>query len=182
MKSLLLPFAFTSVLLNASPLTEEKAVTKGNELSGVLLQKLGGELKHQMQTSGVIGALNFCSQHALTLTDQIAKESNTPIKRVSLKYRNPVNKASIQETELLKEWDNLIKNNQPLPSHKVVNVSGNTTMYYKPIVINNEACLKCHGKIDGELAKAIKAVYPEDKATDYKMGDIRGMIAIEITP
>jgi hypothetical protein len=30
------------------------------------------------------------------------------------------------------------------------------------------------------LAKAIKAAYPEDKATGYKMGDLRGMIAIEM--
>ncbi|MBV5321708.1 MAG: DUF3365 domain-containing protein, partial [Sulfuricurvum sp.] len=56
----------------------------------------------------------------------------------------------------------------------------NTIMFYKPIVINNEACLKCHGNVEGDLAKAITAAYPEDKATGYKMGDLRGMIAIEI--
>lgn len=177
----ILSFALSSVLLHASPAPEEQAIAKGNQLSGTLLQKLGGELKHQMQTSGAIGALNFCAQHALTLTDQVAKESNTPIKRVSLQNRNPINKANPQETALLKEWEALIQKGQTLPSHKLLNLSDNTMMYYKPILINNEACLKCHGNVEGELAKAIKAAYPEDRATGYKMGDLRGMIAIELT-
>lgn len=177
----ILSFALSSVLLHASPSSEEQAIAKGNQISGTLLQKLGGELKHQIQTSGAIGALNFCAQNALTLTDQVAKESNAPIKRVSLRNRNPINKANPQEAALLKDWEALTQNGQPLPPHKLFNISENTIMYYKPILINNEACLKCHGNIEGELAKEIKAVYPEDRATGYKMGDLRGMIAIEIT-
>jgi hypothetical protein len=40
--------------------------------------------------------------------------------------------------------------------------------------------LKCHGNIEGELAKAVRSAYPDDKAIGYKMGDLRGMIAIAI--
>lgn len=175
-----IPLTLASTLLIASPSVEEQVTLKGNQISNALLQKLGGELKSQMQASGAIGALHFCSQSALTLTDQIAKESKTSIKRVSTNYRNPVNKANAEETALLNTWNDLVKNGQPLPSHKLVNGSSNTIMFYKPIVINNEACLKCHGNVEGDLAKAITAAYPEDKATGYKMGDLRGMIAIEI--
>lgn len=174
----LISLTLASSLLLAS--TEDKSIQKGNEVSSALLQKLGGELKAQMQTSGALGALNFCSQNALTLTEQVAKESKTSIKRVSINHRNPVNKANTEETALLLEWEKLAKNSQPLPAHKVVAVSENIAMFYKPIVISNEACLKCHGNVEGELAKAIKTAYPEDRATGYKMGDLRGMIAIEI--
>jgi len=175
-----IPLTLASALLAASPSTEDRAIAKGNEVSTVLLQKLGGELKAQMQTGGPMGALHFCSQNALSLTEQIAKESKTTIRRVSTLNRNPVNKASKQETALLKEWEGLVKNGQPLPAQALVNLSDSTIMYYKPILINNEACLKCHGNVEGDLAKAIKAAYPEDKATGYKMGDLRGMIAVEI--
>jgi hypothetical protein len=176
----IIPLTLASTLLIASPSSEEQIALKGNQISSALLQKLGGELKNQMQTTGAMGALNFCSQNALTLTEQVAKESKTSIKRISINYRNPVNKANTEETTLLQEWEKLVKNDQPLPSHKVVNASENTVMFYKPIVINNEACLKCHGNVEGDLAKAIKAAYPEDKAIGYKMGDLRGMIAIEM--
>ena len=175
-----IPLTLASTLLIASPSAEEQATLKGNQISSLLLQKLGGELKSQMQTGGPMGALHFCSQNALTLTEQIAKESKTSIKRISINNRNPVNKANKVETALLNEWDNLVKNGQPLPEQKLVNVSERTIMYYKPIVINNEACLKCHGNIEGELAKAVKATYPDDKAIGYKMGDLRGMIAVTI--
>lgn len=176
----LLSLFLASALLAASPLSEDQMVTKGSETSALLLQKLGGELKSQMQTNGAMGALRFCSQNALTLTEQIAKESKTSIKRISINNRNPVNKADKDETDLLNEWDKLVKNGQPLPAQKLVKVSDSTVTYYKPIVINNETCLKCHGNVEGELAKAIHATYPEDKATGYKMGDLRGMIAITI--
>jgi cytochrome c len=173
----LLSLSLASSLLLAS--TEEKATQKGGEVSSALLQKLGSELKLQMETSGAMGALHFCSQNALTLTENVAKESKTSIKRLSTLNRNPVNKPSIEESSLMNEWENLIKNGKPLPTHKLVTTKS-TIVYYKPILINNEACLKCHGKVEGELAKAIKATYPEDKATGYKMGDLRGMIAVTI--
>ncbi len=175
-----IPFTLASAILSAAPLSDDQMIAKGDAVSSALVQKLGGELKTQMQTSGAIAALHFCSANALMLTDQIAKESKTSIRRVSLNSRNPYNTPTKEEAALLNEWAALVKNAQPLPSNKLVNVSDNTTMYYKPIVINNEACLKCHGNVDGELAKAIKAAYPEDKAIGYKMGDLRGMIAVTI--
>lgn len=173
-------FSLTSALLLASPMSDDQIVEKGDQVSSMLVQRLGGELKAQMQNNGAIGALHFCSQNALSLTEQVAKETHTSLKRVSTNERNPLNKATADEAALLKKWSDLLKNNQPLPPSAIVNLSPNTAVYYKPIVINNEACLKCHGNVEGELAKAIKAAYPEDKATGYKMGDLRGMIAVTI--
>lgn len=172
--------SLSCALLLAAPSNDDQIIAKGDQVSSMLVQKLGGELKAQMQTNGAIGALHFCSQNALNLTEQVAKETKTSLKRVSIHERNPVNKASTDETALMKRWEELLKNGQPLPPNVIVNLSPTTAAYYKPITINNEACLKCHGNVEGELAKAIKAAYPEDKATGYKMGDLRGMIAIEM--
>lgn len=174
-----IPLTLVSTLLLASPSAEDQIIAKGDQVSSALLQKLGGELKAQMQTSGPMGALHFCSQNALSLTEHIAKESNTSIKRVSINNRNPVNQASPREVTLLNEWEKLVKSSQPLPPYTLIKEKSKTT-YYIPLVINNEACLKCHGNVEGDLAKAIKATYPEDKATGYKMGDLRGMIAVSI--
>lgn len=178
---LLLPLTLASSILLAAPSAEELALKKGDDVSSALIQKLGGELKAQMQSGGAVSALRFCSLNALPLTDQVAKETKTSIKRVSLNSRNPYNAPTKEEAAILNEWDSLVKNSQPLPANKLVKGANGSFMYYKPIVINNEACLKCHGNVEGELAKAIKASYPEDKAIGYKMGDLRGMIAVEIS-
>lgn len=177
----ILPLTLVSSLVFAASSAKEEAIAKGHEASSALVQKLGGELKTQMQTNGPLGALNFCSQNAIHITDQVAKETKTSIKRISLKNRNPLNGPNNQESALLKQWETLVNNTQPLPQYELTNISDTTTVYYKPIVINNEACLQCHGNVEGDLAKAIKTLYPEDKATGYKMGDLRGMIAVEMT-
>ncbi|ADR34249.1 cytochrome c family protein [Sulfuricurvum kujiense DSM 16994] len=177
---IVIPLTLASSLLLASSSADEQAIAKGNQASALLVQKLGGELKIQMQSNSALGALNFCSQNALTLTEQVAKETKTSMKRLSLKNRNPLNAPTPQEAALLNRWETLAKNGEPLPPHELVNVSDTAAVYYKPILINNEACLKCHGNVEGELAKAIRAAYPDDKATGYKMGDLRGMIAVEM--
>jgi hypothetical protein len=168
----LLALAFATSCLLAS---EDSLITKGNDVSATLLQKLGGELKSHMQSEGAISALQFCSLNALTLTESIGHDSNTTLKRVSIKNRNPINAADSSEKIVLDKWDAMLKNNQPLPVYEI-----EQKRYYKPILINNEACLKCHGNVEGDLAKAIHATYPEDKATGYKMGDLRGMIVVEV--
>lgn len=171
---------FISSLLMAEPLTQEQVAQKGTEVSTTLVQKLGSELKAQMVSGGPIAALHFCSQNALNLTEQIGKETGTSIKRVSLQHRNPVNAATSEEKTLLSQWQAMLKNGETLPPYKLTKLSNGHTAYYKPILINNETCLKCHGEVAGDspLDKAIKETYPEDQATGYKMGDLRGMISV----
>lgn len=178
----LISLALASTLLLAEPLTQEEAVQKGNNVSAALVQKLGGELKVQMQAGGPLGALHFCSQNALVITDQVAQESGTAIKRVSLQNRNPVNAASAEEQVVLNEWSKVQRTRQPLPAYAIKPLTEGGYTYYKPITINNETCLKCHGDIaaDSSLGKAIKSIYADDKATGYGLGDLRGMIVITL--
>jgi len=174
----LVSLVFSSTLLLAAPLSEEQAIQKGGAVAAALVQKLGGELKNQIQTSGAMGALHFCSQNALVLTDQVGKEFGTQVKRISFKNRNPINSASVEEKAILNDWEKLQNSGKPLPSY-AIKANGQYT-YYKPILLNNDACLKCHGDIavDSPLSKEIRTMYPEDKAVGYKMGDIRGMIVV----
>jgi len=178
----LVPLVFVSSMLAAAPVSEEQMITKGAAASAALLQKLGGEVKTNMQSHGPVKTLEFCSLNALSMTDQVALETGTRIKRLTLKERNPVNAAAGEDEKLLEKWEQMVKNGQTLPAYELTKTANGTMAYYKPLLINNEACLKCHGDIaaDSPLAKALKATYPEDKATGYKMGDLRGMIKVEI--
>lgn len=60
----------------------------------------------------------------------------------------------------------------------------NTVYYYKAISIGMPTCLKCHGdksvEIDPLALKLIAQKYPEDKATGYKIGELRGMWKIKM--
>ena len=183
MKRNLLLLTLLSTLLTAAPSNQdEQAIAKGNEISSALLQKLGGEVKAKMQAGGPLAAVHFCSQNALVLTDELAKQTHTGIKRVSLKNRNPVNAADTEEQEILRKWEKMTATGESLPPYEFKRTTDNKSIFYKPIVLNNEACLKCHGELaaGSDVAATIRSLYPDDKATGYKMGDLRGMIVITL--
>lgn len=179
--TLLLSSVMLSVSLNAQETSKEQTVQIGEKVSAALVQKLGGELKAQMAKNGPVAALGFCSSQAMTLTKEVSDTTHYSVKRVTLHERNPQNRANAQESRILSAWQNKLKEAQPLPAYEI-DSDGTIDHFYKPIFINNEACLKCHGAVDqgSEIGKAIQAAYPTDKATGYKMGDLRGMIAVDI--
>ena len=51
-------------------------------------------------------------------------------------------------------------------------------IFYSPIVIQNPMCLLCHGEpgntMESETFEFIRSRYPEDMATGYQLGDLRG--------
>ena len=51
--------------------------------------------------------------------------------------------------------------------------------YVKAIPTGN-LCVACHGSnIQPDLLAAIKALYPSDKATGFKVGDLRGAFVVK---
>jgi len=140
-------------------------------------------MKKNMKAGGPMKALDFCSQEAYNLTEKVNKQlpKGVHVKRISMKFRNPANQAAADETVILEALQKLKSANVILPKQIVQKVDGNTYKYYKPLVINKKVCLKCHGDItDVELRRAIEERYPIDKATHYKMGDLRGAIVVTI--
>lgn len=179
--SLLLSSFMITLCLNAQNDPTQESAKIGETVSTALIQKLSGELKAQMSQNGILAALGFCNARAQTLTKEISNTTHYKVKRVTLLDRNPQNLASTEESAILNTWQKKLNENQALPSYEI-HSKGNMDHYYRPLVINNEACLKCHGTVDSqsELGKAIKTAYPNDHATGYKMGDLRGMIVVDI--
>lgn len=175
------------LLADSAPTQEselEQVVKTGNASSQLLLKTLGGKLQEHMEKDGVMNAFEFCSNEAYSLTQEVNKglEKGVSIKRISTKYRSPANEPKVDEMSVLNEFADL-KAKDALPAYIVKQIDEKTFKYYKPLVIEKEACLKCHGKIGEatDLKKAIEARYPLDKAVDYKMGDLRGAVVVTIT-
>ncbi|HIQ50930.1 MAG TPA: methyl-accepting chemotaxis protein, partial [Nautiliaceae bacterium] len=102
------------------------------------------------------------------------------IKQTSLKYRNPLNKPNENEKRILK----LIEEKKLNEYHEIgKNEKGETVIRYaKPLIIT-KACLKCHGKPLKEVPKHLYDALVKDYgpvAFNYKIGDIRGMVSVEV--
>ncbi|MDX1426157.1 MAG: DUF3365 domain-containing protein, partial [Kiloniellales bacterium] len=58
---------------------------------------------------------------------------------------------------------------------------GRTYRYMKAIPVG-EVCLTCHGAdIDPALMAEIEAFYPEDQATGFALGELRGAFTVSKT-
>ena len=149
-------------------------------LAGGLIQRLTGAL----QEGGAAHAVSFCSQEALSLTAAIEQglADGIQLKRTSLKYRNPANAPDKLETAAIAYFEDALANRHELPPHYVQRASRGEFRYYQPLVVN-DLCLQCHGTaetIAPEVHQAIETLYPNDLATGYDVGELRGVIRVTV--
>ncbi|HKK20421.1 MAG TPA: DUF3365 domain-containing protein [candidate division Zixibacteria bacterium] len=193
----ILGIACTAALLiacSANNKTESKAPKKSassadeallrdasNRLIGDFSRNLKGALMSAMAKGGAANAISVCSSEA----PQIAKAASGQywsIKRVSDRYRNPDNEADSHQLAIMDKFRDTIPDHLSDYSEWSGTDSARIFSYYKPIYIA-PLCLNCHGgtdKIAPEAIAAIDAKYPEDHATEYKVGDLRGLFVVTV--
>lgn len=149
----------------------------GDSIAALAQRVLLSNVSSAMQNGGPANAVDFCHIHASDITDSLSNSMNVTIERISFKNRNPKNAPVTSEDSLaLNYFASALEQNLNLKD--TIFTSALQTLYYKPIAIALPACLKCHGKtgqdIDAKTAAILQSKYPEDKAKEYKMGDLRG--------
>jgi hypothetical protein len=98
------------------------------------------------------------------------------LRQVSSKYRNPKNKPDKFEEKALAEFEK----DRNLSEYKGVdNINDQKVLRYLIPLHIEEACLKCHSAKE-TIPEIIQEDYPEDRATDYVFGDLRGAISVAV--
>lgn len=98
------------------------------------------------------------------------------LRQISSKYRNPENKPDKFEQIALTEFEK----DKNLSEYKGVDkIDGKKVLRYLIPLYIEEACLKCHSAKE-TVPEFIQEDYPEDKATDYVFGDLRGAISVAV--
>lgn len=163
-KSIILLFLPTLVFADF----KQEAQLQAEQLKKSLMENL----MQKIQSDGVTGAVAFCHENALPLTEQ-AKLKKLAMGRTSNKFRNEKNKPEDWiKPYLLKAQGTTAK--KPYEAQVVKLPSGKeaylTSLYVAP------QCLQCHGKITGAIEEKISSLYPNDFAKNYKVGEFRGFI------
>jgi len=158
-------------------------IKRGSKIAKLTASSLQKALKNAIKEDGLEYAIEICNIDALNITDSISESESVQIKRLAKKYRNPVNETDSAESELFKSYILEWLGGRLLNPKIIPNKNGNP-VYYNPIYVD-KLCLNCHGEIgtniDSKLAKLINELYPEDKATNFKQGQLRGMWSITFT-
>lgn len=105
---------------------------------------------------------------------EIYETEGLKIRWAATRTRNQASEANPVEMKALYEFD---RNRNMRSKWVKMEIDGvKYTVYMKPIFIE-ESCLACHGKKEN-IPKIIVDNYPDDKAYNYKVGDLRGVIEV----
>ena len=171
-----LMFAGTGCKQNQS---DHEIIEKGAAISGKLLKALMAELNAEIQKNGVPAAIDYCSLHAIPITDSISRAEQVEISRVSHRFRNPSNAANKREIEMIEKYISQQREGEELLP-QVVTEKGQK-IYYGPILLAAPLCLSCHGpynEIDADVKNVLNEKYPDDQAVDFNLNEVRGMFKI----
>lgn len=143
--------------------------------------ELGKNLLNAISSKGAAYAVSFCSEKALALTEEMSKQYNVRLKRVSDRPRNQSNLANDEELTVIKNFKTQLEKKEKLtPAFRETETE---FIGYFPIE-TNQMCMQCHGKKDTDIHSSvyenILKNYPEDKAVGYSENQIRGIWTVMI--
>lgn len=116
---------------------------------------------------------NVCGAVGKRVKEIMATEG-FKIRHATLKNRNPMNAAKpdeISDLEMFATQKNL------WDKWDTVEIEKKKYPRYQRAIFVEEACLACHGPRDKRPAFIVEK-YPDDKAYDYNVGDLRGIISV----
>jgi hypothetical protein len=155
---------------------------KGRAIVKETFSVLNETLTEKIQNEGVESAIKFCNVQAYPITNEKAEKHKVEIKRLAIKNRNQDNKADNEAKALMVYYENLKNMNRDLSKLDTTILQPNGKIrFLKPIVLQGQ-CVVCHGKVGEQITdntyKLITALYPEDRATNFQAGDLRGIWSI----
>jgi hypothetical protein len=170
--------AATAAHAQAGP--HEARVNASREAVKALGGALQSDLKAAIEAGGPVNAIAVCNARAPAIASDVSRKLELKVGRTSQKLRNPGNAPDAWEKAVLEDFakgKQAGENPATLERYEVV---GKEFRYMKAIAIPADApCLRCHGEnIDAQVQAKLNALYPADRATGYKTGDLRGAFTV----
>jgi len=167
---------------------EQKQAMKreAQQVAKELVSTLGAALKQALSESGPEAAISVCRDTAPMIANSLSRRTGWKVGRVSLKVRNPlIGQPDAWEQKILQRFD-----------YEAVGGASAAKLYAAEIVTEPQAeyfrymkalpvkplCLTCHGTertIPESVQTRLAEEYPNDAATGYAAGQIRGAVSIK---
>jgi hypothetical protein len=151
-----------------------------------LLTQLGATLKQEMSTNGPVAAVGVCKQAAPAIAADVSQKTGMQVGRVGTRVRDTaLGTPDAWEQAALTDFAARLAKGEPaekMEFTQVVTESTGKYLRYAKAITLQPMCLTCHGPLanipDGVKAR-LAIDYPNDKATGYNVGDLRGAVVVK---
>jgi len=157
----------------------EKLAAEAGGIVKKFVGKMQPKLKAAIQSGGPVNAIKTCSIEAPGIALDFSNKTDWQVNRVSLKNRN--NKTGMPdawEKKVLLQFDLRQQKGESVQKMVFAEIVDNQFRYMKAQGVK-PVCLGCHGeKLLPEVQATLQQHYPEDKATGYSLGQVRGAFSL----
>ncbi|MFO7563455.1 MAG: DUF3365 domain-containing protein [Enhygromyxa sp.] len=161
------------------------AIPRARAMTKSFASELQSTLLAAIEAGGPAHAISVCKHDAPKIAAAQASEGWI-LSRTASRVRNPENAPTAWQRTVLETWQAQIdegKVEDPASLEWVEMIegaSGPELRYMRSIVLGG-VCLACHGpveQISEEVKAALAEQYPEDQATGFRVGELRGAFVV----
>lgn len=177
-------------VLNANaqpgPGRNELAMQETRDIAAAMLKELSQTLQAAMVDGGAVNAIGVCKTKAPEIAMSLSMKHQVQVSRVGTRARNPdMGVPNEWQTKALAKFESRIAaGDKPYDIEYVEVIKTGAydleLRYAKPIVLQ-PMCTACHGspeQISPEVKGKLAKLYPNDKAVNYKPGELRGAVIV----
>lgn len=168
--------SLAACLFCAPAVADDATLEESRTLARSLGQQLVTELTAALEQGGAANAIDVCRLRAPAIAESLSLESGATVGRVSRRNRNPGNEPVDWQVSVLEQFEDEIAAGTPQPEY-FAEEEGEAR--YMLAIRAQPMCLLCHGSNLGEdVRAALEQHYPDDTATGYDVGDLRGAFSV----
>jgi hypothetical protein len=143
---------------------------------------LKSELTAAMQAGGPLQAIAVCNSKAPAIARDVSLQQGMQVSRVSERSRNPGNAPTEWQAAVLQEFQARLEAGEDVDSlawHDIQVTDDGREFRFMKAIPTAPLCLACHGEaIAAPVAAKLAELYPDDKATGFREGDMRGAFVV----
>lgn len=148
---------------------------------------LGGQLKQALRSAmndgGPVAAVEVCKLEAPAIAEDVSGE-HIEVGRTSLKVRNPANEPDGWEARVMTDFNRRLADGEApenLETFAVRRDGDSRRGHWMKAIPTQGMCTVCHGtELSPEVAEAIEAAYPRDRARGFEVGELRGAFSVVV--